>query len=349
MPSGPLMIGLSGLELTAVEREWLLHPAVGGVVLFTRNYAHPEQLRQLTDRIHALRTPPLLIAVDHEGGRVQRFRAGFTALPAARRLGLAYAQQPNEMRRLAHTVGWVLAAELRAVGVDFSFAPVLDLDYGQSTVIGDRAFHRDPTVVVALASACVEGMQAAGMSAVGKHFPGHGLVTADSHLELPIDERNYDALLQDDLCPFIQLIHHPIAALMPAHIIYPQIDSAPVGFSRHWIQAILRNTLHFDGVIISDDLDMVGAAWAGGPVERATQAVNAGCDIVLICNNFEAIATVLDQFNPPFDPTAHHRRSRLYGRLGHAHLRQLHATDDWQRHHAQVLTACEQLAHTQHA
>lgn len=349
MPLGSLMIGLSGLELNTVEREWLCHPAVGGVVLFTRNYANPEQLTHLTHSIRTLRSPPLLIAVDHEGGRIQRFREGFTPLPAARQVGLVWSHAPSAARRLARDLGWMLAAELRAVGVDFSFAPVLDLDYGQSTVIGDRAFHRDPAIVIELATACIEGMQAAGMVAVGKHFPGHGLVTADSHLELPIDERDYDALLKDDLRPFVQLIHHPIAALMPAHIVYPQIDPTPVGFSRHWIQTILRNTFHFDGAIISDDLDMAGAAWAGGPVERAMCAVNAGCDLVLICNNFEAIATVLEHLDPQLDPIAHNRRCRLYGRPDHANLAQLQATHDWQHCREQLLAACEQFPHMQPA
>lgn len=347
MPLGPLMIGLPGPELSAVDREQLCHPAVGGAILFTRNYQSPEQLTALNQTIHGLREPRLLIAVDHEGGRVQRFRAGFTPLPAARQIGLTWSQDPSAARSLAHQLGWMLAAELRAVGVDFSFAPILDLDYAQSHVIGDRAFHRNPDVVTELAAACMQGMDSAGMIAVGKHFPGHGSVSADSHLELPIDRRRYADLLMDDLRPFERLIHYGIAALMPAHIVYPHIDAAPAGFSRRWIHDILRSELGFQGAIISDDLDMAGAAWAGGPIERAQQALGAGCDLALICNNFAAIATVLEHFNPPLDPVSQSRRSRLHGRNRHASLRQLQATHDWQSINRKLLKACEIIDNTQ--
>lgn len=314
MPLGPVMIGLQGLELGTVEREMLCHPTTGGVILFGRNYHDPEQLDALTRSIHALRSPQLLIAVDHEGGRVQRFRDGFTRLPAAHQLGLLHRESPSEALGLARALGWLMAAELRAAGVDFSFAPVLDLDYGHSSVIGDRAFHRDPQIVAELAASCMRGMRTAGMIAVGKHFPGHGSVMADSHLELPVDRRRYADLLTEDLLPFERLIHYGIAAIMPAHIVYPRIDDAPAGFSTRWLQDILRGRLGFQGAIISDDLDMAGAAWAGGPVDRARQALQAGCDIVLVCNNPEAAVSILEQLDPPIDPGSQSRRSRLHGR-----------------------------------
>lgn len=337
MPLGPVMIGLQGLELDAAEREMLLHPAAGGTILFDRNYHNPEQLDALTRSIHALRTPQLLIAVDHEGGRVQRFRESFTDLPAARRSGLRYRNSPAVALNLARATGWLMAAELRATGVDFSFAPVLDLDYGHSSVIGDRSFHRDPQIVAELAAACMRGMRAAGMVAVGKHFPGHGSVTADSHLELPVDRRRYADLLTEDLLPFERLIHYGIAAIMPAHIVYPQVDDAPAGFSRRWLQDILRGRLGFQGAVISDDLDMAGAAGAGGPVERARRALAAGCDMVLACNDRAAAAAILEHLSTPLDPGSQSRRSRLHGRGGHPDLATLRADPLWQRYRRCIL------------
>ena len=226
---GPLILGLEGLELSAEEQRLLRHPLVGGIILFSRNYQSAEQVAALIAAVHSLRQPRLLVAVDHEGGRVQRFREGFTALPAVRRLGEVYDQNPAGAKRLARVSGWLMATELRAVGVDFSFAPVLDLDRGVSRVIGDRAFHHDPEVVADLAHAYMSGMQKAGMEAVGKHFPGHGAVEADSHLELPVDERSYVDIAAEDLLVFKRMVHYGLAGVMPAHVVYPGVDSQPAG------------------------------------------------------------------------------------------------------------------------
>ena len=288
------MLGLQGLELNAEEQELLRHPAVGGVILFSRNYHSLEQLKALCMTIHSLRQPALLIAVDHEGGRVQRFRTGFTALPSVRRLGELYDQQPDQTLQLAYTTAWLMAAELHTVGIDFSCAPVLDLDYGISTVIGDRAFHHNPEAVAALAHAYWQGMRAAGMAGVGKHFPGHGAVAADSHHELPQDPRFYQDLLDADIKPFQQLIEAGLTAIMPAHVIYTAIDDRPASVSKHWLQTILREQLGFNGLIISDDLDMAAAASVGPAPERAAAALRAGCDVVLPCNDRAAAIAIVE-------------------------------------------------------
>ncbi|MCB1777274.1 MAG: beta-N-acetylhexosaminidase [Candidatus Competibacteraceae bacterium] len=330
MALGPVMLGVEGLALTAEERELLQHPLVGGVILFARNYASPEQVAALNDAIHALRQPRLLIAVDHEGGRVQRFREGFTRLPAVRRLGEIHDQDPMRAKQLARVTGWLMAAELRAVGVDFSFAPVLDLDHGVSGIIGDRAFHHDPEVVADLAHAYVSGMQKAGMEAVGKHFPGHGGIAADSHLELPVDPRAYVDLASTDLLAFERMIHYGLAALMPAHVLYPQVDSRPAGFSARWLKEILRQNLEFHGVIFSDDLDMAGAQEAGSPPERAQAALMAGCDMALACNDRRAAVAILDHLGLKPDPVSQVRLIRLHGR-GRLNLKRLHYHPAWQR------------------
>ena len=324
------MLGLEGATLSAEERELLRHPQVGGVILFARNYQSPEQVRALADAIHALRQPRLLIAVDHEGGRVQRFREGFTRLPAVRRLGELFDQHPQRARQLARITGWLMAAELRAVGVDFSFAPVLDLDHGVSGIIGDRAFHHDPEVVADLAHAYRSGMQKAGMEAVGKHFPGHGGIAADSHLELPVDPRSYDQLAGADLLAFERMIHYGLAALMPAHVLYPQVDDQPAGFSARWLKDILRQRLEFQGAIFSDDLDMAGAGLAGTPPERARAALAAGCDMVLACNDRAAAVAILQGLHEAPDPVSQFRLIRLHGR-GRSTLERLQRNPLWRQ------------------
>jgi len=297
-PLGPVMLDVAGLELTPGERELLAHPLVGGVILFARNYASPEQLRGLTGAIRGVRSPALLIAVDHEGGRVQRFVDGFTRLPPMRALGRIYDANPAVAENLAGAVGVVLAAELAAHGVDFSFAPVLDIDFGASGVIGDRAFHSAPPAVARLALALVEGLRRAGMGAVGKHFPGHGYVRADSHHEVPVDDRDLATIEANDLAPYRALIGAGLAGVMPAHVIYPRVDPKPAGFSRFWLQEILRGRLGFDGIVFSDDLSMAGASVAGGIVERGKAALEAGCDMVLVCNAREAALRLLDGLKP---------------------------------------------------
>lgn len=306
LPPGPLMIDVAGFVLTLEERERLCHPLVGGVILFGRNYRDPAQLLALCDEIHALRTPALPIAIDHEGGRVQRCREGFTRLPPMRRLGEVWNQDQTLACDAARAVGYILAAELRARGVDLSFTPVLDLDWGHSTVIGDRAFHRDPRAVVALAGALINGLRSAGMIACGKHFPGHGWVEADSHVAIPVDGRPLESL-QTDMLPYREL---PLDAVMPAHVIYPEIDSNSAGFSKVWIN-YLRNNLKFTGVIFSDDLSMEGASVVGGIVERATAADRAGCDMLLVCNAPDAAARLLDQWTPRVDAARVRRLARL--------------------------------------
>lgn len=293
MTYSPLILDIAGFELTAEESEILRHPMVGGVILFTRNFALPDQLAALTAAIHSLRDPPLLVAVDHEGGRVQRFREGFTLLPPAAAYGRRYDEDAAEGCRLAEAGGYLMARELRAIGVDLSFAPVLDLGRDVSSVIGDRAFHRDPEAVCALAGAFADGMRRGGMVATAKHFPGHGAVEADSHVAIPVDERTLDRIGAEDMVPFARLCDR-LAAVMPAHVIFPKVDARPAGFSRVWLQDVLRAKLNFKGVIFSDDLSMEGASVAGGITERAEAAIEAGCDMILVCNNAAGAVRVLD-------------------------------------------------------
>jgi beta-N-acetylhexosaminidase len=291
---GPLMLDIAGPELGAAEREILRHPLVGGVILFARNYRSPRQLAELTAVIRSLRRPELLIAVDHEGGRVQRFQEGFSRIPAMRRLGEAWDRERAAACAAAHEVGYVLASELLACGVDFSFTPVLDVDFGASGVIGDRAFHSDPAAIAQLSAALIAGLREAGMASVGKHFPGHGHVRADSHMAVPVDERSFAEIEAADLVPYVALIRHGLEAVMPAHVIYPAIDPHPAGFSSKWLQQILRGQMRFDGMIFSDDLSMEGASVAGGVLERGEAALAAGCDMVLLCNAPEAAPRLLD-------------------------------------------------------
>ncbi len=277
-----LMLDLEGLAITPEEQDLLRHPAVGGLILFSRNYQEPDQLYELIHQARAAR-PDLLIAVDQEGGRVQRFRTEFTRLPPMAALGRYHGRDPEAARHAADLLGELMADELRAYDIDISFAPVLDLDFGTSSVIGDRSFNADPHAVTELAGAFIDGMARAGMAATGKHFPGHGHVAADSHLELPEDPRTWEQL-QDDLVPFKALAPR-LDGIMPAHVRYQAVDAEPAGFSRHWLGKVLRGDCGYRGVIFSDDLGMAGAAGAGDFPQRAQAALGAGCDMVLVCND----------------------------------------------------------------
>ena len=298
MALGPLMIDIAGTELSDLDQERLCHPLVGGMILFSRNYSDPEQLVALTLSIHALRQPPLLIAVDHEGGRVQRFRDGFTRLPSMAALGRLYDQNQDAALAAASEVGYVLAAELRSRGIDYSFTPVLDLDYGPSRVIGDRAFHRQSSAVIALAKALGDGLREGGMGSCGKHYPGHGFVIPDSHVELPIDNRPLEAM-QEDIEPYRQI---PLDGVMAAHVIYDCIDCNTAVFSNKWID-YLRNNINFSGVVFTDDLSMEGAGVVGDMLNRVEAAYRAGCDMMLVCNSPDAVGQVLKNWQPAdFEP-----------------------------------------------
>ena len=280
-----MVVDVLGATLIDEDRGRMRHPAAGAVILFARNYENPEQLAQLTADIERQREPALPICVDHEGGRVQRFREGFTAIPPMRLLGKLWDRDRDAAKEAAASIGYIIAAELGAHGVDFSFAPVLDLDYGGSSVIGDRALHFDPTAVGALGACLVRGLAQGGVAAVAKHFPGHGYAEADSHVAVPRDERTFKEIARKDIAPYKQVIEAGLAAVMPAHVIYSEVDSQPAGYSRRWLEQVLRRQLGFQGLVFSDDLSMEGAAVAGGPPERSRAALAAGCDMVLLCNN----------------------------------------------------------------
>lgn len=338
MSLGPVMLDIEGTSLSAEDREILCNPLVGGIILFSRNFESPEQLESLMDEVHTLREPRLLIAVDHEGGRVQRFRQGFTHLPPVRKLGELYDKDQRRARQLAETCGWLMASELRAVGVDFSFAPVLDLDMGISGVIGDRAFHRKPEKVSTLANAYMLGMQHAGMAATGKHFPGHGAVEADSHIAIPVDSRGFEDIYAEDVVPFQRLIANGLAAIMPAHVIYEKVDKSPAGFSTFWLKDVLRQRLEFQGLIFSDDLNMEGASVAGDYVARAEAALDAGCDMVLMCNNRPAARQLLEGLKITENPVLSARLARMHGRHP-LNREQLHNDPVWH----QSVAAIQQL------
>ena len=284
---GPAVVDVLGTALADEDWKRLSHPAVGAVILFSRNYENLEQLQLLTESIKKIREPELPICVDHEGGRVQRFREGFTAIPPMRLLGRYWDRDRTLALELAQSAGYIIGAELGASGLDFSFAPVLDLDFGASEVIGDRALHFDPIAVGALGAALVKGFAAAGMAAVGKHFPGHGFASADSHVDLPLDKRTFNEIAKKDIVPYRTAIEAGLAGVMPAHVVYTEVDNQPAGYSKRWLQEVLREKLGFGGLIFSDDLSMKGADTAGDIPERARAALEAGCDMVLLCNDPE--------------------------------------------------------------
>jgi beta-N-acetylhexosaminidase len=333
---GFLMVGIAGLTMSENERSMLLHPAIAGVILFSRNYADPDQLSQLTHDIHSVRHPRLLIAVDHEGGRVQRFKsAGFTHFPAAMSLGKLYDEKPLRALELAHHWGCVMASELLSCGVDFTFAPVVDLDYGNSSVIGDRALHHNPHVVAELASHMMQGMNHAGMTAVAKHFPGHGHVVADTHHEFAQDTRSMEQLLSTDIQPYKHLMQHHLGAIMMAHVVYPAIDDKPAGLSSIWIQSILRQKMHYQGAVISDDLGMLAVAKRASGEVLAQQFLGAGCDLVLLCNDIQQRdEALLGLIKYQADAVQESRLIRLHGnpRLAYPSLKQLHQSAEWLSH-----------------
>lgn len=328
MNPGPLMVGIESFVLKAEEEEQLQHPLIGGVILFQRNIQSPQQTFELTEALHRLRKPALLVAVDQEGGPVCRLKDGYTNLPALGRIGALYDRDPKRGLEIAESHGWLMAKEVRAAGFDLSFAPVLDLDRG-SEVIGKRAFHHDPQAVSALAKRYVDGMQRAGMAAVGKHFPGHGSVRADSHHELPVDARSLNEIMQFDLVPFMELIQHGLSGIMAAHVVYSQVDEHGAGFSRRWLEDMLRGRLNFRGAIFSDDLCMTAAHGVGDCTTRARQALQAGCDMVIVAEPNE-VAAMLDRLEAQEDPTRQSRLLRLRG-SGHTSLARLQNDLAWRK------------------
>lgn len=325
------MLDLRGPSLETDEKQLLLSPHVGGIILFSRNYENPVQLKKLCDEVHNLRDPPLLIGVDQEGGRVQRFRESFTILPPGSCYGDLYDENSIQGLKVAEEAGWLMAIELRSVGIDFSFAPVLDIAKGINNAIGGRAFHRKPDVVTALARNFIRGMNEAGMSSVGKHFPGHGSVKEDSHLETPVDARRYEDIYMEDMIPFERLVNAGLAAIMPAHVIYSEVDNRPAGFSRKWIYEILRKELSFQGVIFSDDICMDGAGIIGGYLERTNAALEAGCDMVLVCNNQDEAKNIVDNLEYRNNPVAQARLMRMHGRGKSILYEELMVDEKWKQ------------------
>jgi len=330
MSLGPLMVDVEGLALDAEDRELLRHPLIGGVILFSRNYQSREQLMQLVKDLHEVRQPRLIVAVDHEGGPVQRFREDFTHLPAASQLGELYQHDASQALRLTREVGWLLAAELLVCGIDLSFAPVLDIEKNDSQVLRHRCYHSDPQIVAEMAHQLMAGMNAAGMQATGKHFPGHGGVVGDSHQELPVDTRSYEDIYAQDILPFERMIHYGLAGIMPAHVVYSQVDKDPAGFSTFWLQEVLRKRLQFSGVIFSDDLSMAGAQMVGGYVQRAKAALAAGCDVLLVCNNRQGVTEILEDLQARANPVLQTRIARLHGKPARE-LKNLRASPMWKK------------------
>lgn len=344
-PHGAVMLDLAGQEVSQVEREILSHPNVGGLIYFSRNFESAEQIADLTRQVREVR-PNILIAVDQEGGRVQRFKDGFTRIPNMGCIGELYASNPEEAKTTAQTMGWLIGAEMSAVGVDFSFAPVLDIDYGESDIIGDRAFHNTPEGVIDLAGAFIAGFHEVSMGATGKHFPGHGFVAGDSHICKPVDERSLDEIMVTDLRPFERLAQAGMDAVMVAHIVYSQVDEQPAGFSTIWLQEILRQQLGFNGVIFSDDLSMDGADIGIGYVERAQSSIQAGCDMVLVCNKPEEAECVVEQLDcsqcddANWTALAPQRLAKMRLQKPALSLTELKATPKWQ--HASTLASALQ-------
>ena len=329
MSLGPVMLDIEGHSLSPSDRDLLREPAVGGVILFTRNYESAAQITDLVAEIRALRSPPLLVAVDHEGGRVQRFREGFTQIPPMRRIGHEYDRDAESGLNAARDAGWLIASELRAAGIDLCFAPCVDLDWGVSEIIGNRSFHRNPESVADLANAFAHGLRSAGMAAVAKHFPGHGGVLADSHLKLPVDRRDYGLIL-DDMRPYERLIGNgAIAGVMLAHIVYEKIEPQPAGFSEYWIQRELRTRLGFGGAVFCDDLSMKATQDYGAMAERGRLALDSGCDMILVCNDRDAAHEAVDALNNYSNPLSLVRLARLHG-TGHPLRETLLASDEWQ-------------------
>ncbi|NOQ15309.1 MAG: beta-N-acetylhexosaminidase [Methyloprofundus sp.] len=335
LPIGPIMIDIAGTMLSQYDKEKIAHPNTGAIILFARNYETPEQVAELSQQIKAARKGSILIAVDQEGGRVQRFQKGLTRLPPA----AAYAKQPE----LTEDAGWLMAAELLGLGIDFSFAPVLDIDCGVSEIIGNRSFSQDTEQTCQLTSHYRKGMRRAGMAAIGKHFPGHGAVALDSHLALPVDDRDFDSIYSKDILPFKQLINEGLEGIMPAHVVYPAVDELPAGFSAIWINEILRKQLGFKGAVFSDDLSMAGAATVGDFSERARLARQAGCDMLLVCNNATAAEQVLDT-TPIASNTV--REQRLLAMLGNTSITQqaLKNSLKWQAISQQIAELSESYA-----
>jgi beta-N-acetylhexosaminidase len=324
------MVDIAGATLTAEDCEILLHPQVGGFIIFTRNYVDPEQVRALVASVRDLRES-LLVAVDYEGGRVQRFRkGGFTVLPAARVFGRIYDEDPARAMSLARSCGWLIGTELGAIGADLSFSPVLDLDGSLSTVIGDRAFHPSPEAIGQFGLAHMHGLRDAGMAATGKHFPGHGRVVEDSHESLPVDERDIETIRREDMRPFEILIQAGLPSIMMAHILFPAVDRLPSSLSRHWIMGELRGRLGFHGAVFCDDVSMKGAETGGSYTERATLALEAGCDMLPVCNKRTAVVELLDNLRRPPDRLSSARLERLRGARKGRPLPELQQDASWQ-------------------
>lgn len=328
--SGPIMLDLKGPELSKEESEILQHPQVGGLILFSRNYKSPSQIEELVHKIRRLTKERLLIAVDQEGGRVQRFREGFTPLPPLGTLGKIYDRHPKQALHLAEQHAWLMATEILAVDIDFSFTPVLDLGKGISQVIGDRAFHSKPDIVTKLAKAYIHGMREAGMAAVGKHFPGHGSIAPDSHVDIPVDPRSYDSIAREDLIPFAKC-SKDLRGIMPAHVIYSAIDPLPAGFSSFWLLTVLRQQLAYDGAIFSDDLSMKGATQIGDMQKRVRAALGAGCDMALVCNDPNAAIKVLEDLERSPMPRNEETLLRLQRMVGQRRITraELHESPRW--------------------